>query len=55
VHLKTGSLRDVQGVAGYVEGAGGKRWVLVAIANHPDAAAVQNAIDALIAWTAQGE
>jgi D-alanyl-D-alanine carboxypeptidase/D-alanyl-D-alanine-endopeptidase (penicillin-binding protein 4) len=54
-HLKTGSLRDVQGVAGYVEGADGKRWVLVAIANHPDAAAVQEAIDALIAWAAQGE
>jgi D-alanyl-D-alanine carboxypeptidase/D-alanyl-D-alanine-endopeptidase (penicillin-binding protein 4) len=55
VHLKTGSLRDVQGVAGYVEGAGGKRWVLVAIANHPDAAVAQGVIDALIAWTAQGE
>lgn len=54
-HLKTGSLRDVQGVAGYVEGAGGRRWVLVAIANHPDAAAAAGAIDALIAWTAQGE
>jgi D-alanyl-D-alanine carboxypeptidase/D-alanyl-D-alanine-endopeptidase (penicillin-binding protein 4) len=54
-HLKTGSLRDVHGVAGYVEGAGGKRWVVVAIANHPDAAAVQGAIDALVTWTAQGE
>src|SRR5438067_3202894 len=54
-HLKTGSLRDVHGVAGYVEGAGGKRWVVVAIANHPDAGAVQGAIDALGAWAAQGE
>lgn len=54
-HLKTGSLRDVHGVAGYVEGAGGKRWVLVAIANHPNAGAVQDAIDALVTWTAQGE
>jgi D-alanyl-D-alanine carboxypeptidase/D-alanyl-D-alanine-endopeptidase (penicillin-binding protein 4) len=54
-HLKTGSLRDVQGVAGYVDGANGKRYVLVAIANHPDAAAAQAAIDALVAWTAQGE
>jgi D-alanyl-D-alanine carboxypeptidase/D-alanyl-D-alanine-endopeptidase (penicillin-binding protein 4) len=52
-HLKTGSLRDVHGVAGYVEGAGGKRWVLVMIANHPNAGAVQPAIDALVAWTAQ--
>jgi D-alanyl-D-alanine carboxypeptidase/D-alanyl-D-alanine-endopeptidase (penicillin-binding protein 4) len=54
-HLKTGSLRDVHGVAGYVEGVGGKRWVVVMIANHADAAAVQGAIDALIAWTAQGD
>ena len=54
-HLKTGSLRDVHGVAGYVEGAGGKRWVVVAIANHGNAGAVQDAIDALVAWTAQGE
>jgi D-alanyl-D-alanine carboxypeptidase/D-alanyl-D-alanine-endopeptidase (penicillin-binding protein 4) len=53
-HLKTGSLRDAHGVAGYVDGANGKRWVVVAIANHPDAAAVQGAIDALVAWTAQG-
>jgi D-alanyl-D-alanine carboxypeptidase/D-alanyl-D-alanine-endopeptidase (penicillin-binding protein 4) len=53
-HLKTGSLRDVYGVAGYVEGAG-RRWIVVAIANHPDAAAARGAIDALIAWTAQGE
>ena len=54
-HLKTGSLRDVQGVAGYVEGANGKRYVLVAIANGPDAAAAQPVIDALVSWTAQGE
>jgi D-alanyl-D-alanine carboxypeptidase/D-alanyl-D-alanine-endopeptidase (penicillin-binding protein 4) len=54
-HLKTGSLRDVNGVAGFVEGTNGRRYVLVAIANHPDAAAAQGAIDALIAWTAQGE
>jgi D-alanyl-D-alanine carboxypeptidase/D-alanyl-D-alanine-endopeptidase (penicillin-binding protein 4) len=54
-HLKTGSLRDVNGVAGFVDAANGKRYVLVAIANHPDAAAAQAAIDALVAWTAQGE
>jgi D-alanyl-D-alanine carboxypeptidase/D-alanyl-D-alanine-endopeptidase (penicillin-binding protein 4) len=51
-HLKTGSLRDVAGVAGYVHGASGKRYVLVAIANHPQAAAVRPAIEALIGWTA---
>ncbi len=51
-HLKTGSLRDVAGVAGYVHGAGGKRYVLVAIANHPQAGAARPAIEALIEWAA---
>jgi D-alanyl-D-alanine carboxypeptidase/D-alanyl-D-alanine-endopeptidase (penicillin-binding protein 4) len=52
-HLKTGSLRDVAGVAGYVDGASGKRYVLVAIANHAQAAAARPAIEALIEWTAR--
>jgi D-alanyl-D-alanine carboxypeptidase/D-alanyl-D-alanine-endopeptidase (penicillin-binding protein 4) len=52
-HLKTGSLRDASGVAGFVEGAGGRRYVVVAIANHADARAAQGAIDALVAWAAQ--
>lgn len=54
-HLKTGSLRDVQGVAGYVHAASGKRYVLVAIANHPQAVAVRPAIDALIDWTTRDQ
>jgi D-alanyl-D-alanine carboxypeptidase/D-alanyl-D-alanine-endopeptidase (penicillin-binding protein 4) len=52
-HLKTGSLRDVAGVAGFVDGAHGKRWVLVAVLNHPNANAARPALDALIDWTAQ--
>jgi D-alanyl-D-alanine carboxypeptidase/D-alanyl-D-alanine-endopeptidase (penicillin-binding protein 4) len=52
-HLKSGSLRDVTGVAGYVHGAGGKRYVLVAIANHPQASAARPAIEALIEWAAR--
>jgi serine-type D-Ala-D-Ala carboxypeptidase/endopeptidase (penicillin-binding protein 4) len=35
-----------------VHAASGKRYVLVAIANHPQAAAARSAIDALIEWTA---
>jgi D-alanyl-D-alanine carboxypeptidase/D-alanyl-D-alanine-endopeptidase (penicillin-binding protein 4) len=50
-HLKTGSLRDVAGVAGYVHGASGRRYVLVAIANHPNAGAIRPAIEALVEWT----
>jgi D-alanyl-D-alanine carboxypeptidase/D-alanyl-D-alanine-endopeptidase (penicillin-binding protein 4) len=49
-HLKTGSLRDVMGVAGYVHAPDGRRRVLVAIVNHPDAAAFRPVIDALLEW-----
>lgn len=49
-HLKTGSLRDVTGVAGYVHGASGKRYVLVAITNHANAGATRPAIEALMDW-----
>lgn len=51
-HLKTGSLRDVRAVAGYVLGASGKRYVLVSMVNDPNAAAVRAFDDALIAWLA---
>jgi serine-type D-Ala-D-Ala carboxypeptidase/endopeptidase (penicillin-binding protein 4) len=50
-HLKTGSLRDVQALAGYVLGASGKRYVLVAIVNHANAGAARPALDALVQWT----
>ena len=50
-HLKTGSLRDVVGVAGYVLAASGRRYVLVAIVNHPNAAAARPVLDALVQWT----
>ena len=50
-HLKTGSLRDVSGVAGYVLAASGKRYALVAIANHGNAQAFRPVIDALLDWT----
>ncbi len=50
-HLKTGSLRDVAGVAGYVLSDSGKRYVLVAIINHPQANAARAALDALVQWT----
>ncbi len=49
-HLKTGSLANVTGIAGYVHGSNGRRWVLVAIVNHPRANAARPALDALIDW-----
>jgi D-alanyl-D-alanine carboxypeptidase/D-alanyl-D-alanine-endopeptidase (penicillin-binding protein 4) len=50
-HLKTGSLRDVAGIAGYVLSKSGRRYVLVAIINHPQAGTTQPALDALVQWT----
>ena len=50
-HLKTSSLRDVAGIAGYVLANSGKRYVLVAIVHHPNANAARPALDALLAWT----
>lgn len=49
-HLKTGSLNDVMAVAGYVDAAGGKRYVLVALINHPNAKAARPVIEALVDW-----
>jgi D-alanyl-D-alanine carboxypeptidase/D-alanyl-D-alanine-endopeptidase (penicillin-binding protein 4) len=49
-HLKTGSLRDVAGVAGYALSNSGKRYVVVALINHPNANAARPALDALVQW-----
>jgi D-alanyl-D-alanine carboxypeptidase/D-alanyl-D-alanine-endopeptidase (penicillin-binding protein 4) len=50
-HLKTGTLRDASAMAGYVHGISGRRYVMVAMANHPNAAAARAAFDALLEWT----
>ena len=52
-HLKTGSLNNVVALAGYVHGAAGQRWVLVAMVNHPNANAARPALQALVDWTAR--
>ncbi|MES1162744.1 MAG: D-alanyl-D-alanine carboxypeptidase/D-alanyl-D-alanine-endopeptidase, partial [Rhizobacter sp.] len=48
------SLRDVAGIAGYVLANSGRRYVVVAIANHPNASAASTrpAFDALVQWAA---
>lgn len=50
--LKTGTLRDVTGIAGYVNAASGARYVVVGFINHPNAVAARPALDALVEWTA---
>ena len=52
-HLKTGSLNGVTAIAGYVDGASGKRYALVALINHPNAASARATLDALVDWTVQ--
>jgi serine-type D-Ala-D-Ala carboxypeptidase/endopeptidase (penicillin-binding protein 4) len=49
-HLKTGSLRDVMGVAGVLLTNTGRRYVVVAIVNHPNANAARPVLDALVKW-----
>lgn len=51
-HVKTGSLRDVRAIAGYVLGASGKRYLVVSLVNDEQAWAVRPFDDALIAWLA---
>ena len=50
-HLKSGTLANVTGAAGYVLAASGKRYVMVIIINHPNAIAARPAIEALLDWT----
>lgn len=54
-HLKSGSLRDVMAVAGYVHGASGRRYVLVAMVNHANAGAARPVLDALTDWAARDQ
>ncbi len=49
-HLKTGSLRDVMALAGYVHLPDGRRLCLVAMINHANASAGRPALDALVQW-----
>jgi len=54
-HLKTGSLQGVAAIAGYLLTPDAKRYVIVAIVNHPNAQAARPALDALLAWAMRPE
>ena len=49
-HLKTGTLNGVKAVAGYVDAADGRKWIITFIINGPNASRGRAAQDALIAW-----
>jgi D-alanyl-D-alanine carboxypeptidase/D-alanyl-D-alanine-endopeptidase (penicillin-binding protein 4) len=48
--LKTGSLEGVRALAGYVINAEGRRYIVVAIINHPNAWRGGPALDYLVQW-----
>jgi len=49
-HIKTGSLKGVKAIAGYVHDSKGRIMALVCLINHPNASAGQAAQDALLEW-----
>ena len=49
-HLKTGTLNDASALAGYVLGNNGRYYVMVAMANSPNAGAARPAFEALVDW-----
>lgn len=53
-HIKTGTLRDVRAIAGYVASADGNSYVVVSLINDPHSEAARSAHDALLEWVYQG-
>jgi serine-type D-Ala-D-Ala carboxypeptidase/endopeptidase (penicillin-binding protein 4) len=51
--LKTGTLKNVTGLAGTVRDSRGDTWVVVAIVNHDEAGKGRPVLDALIEWVAR--
>ncbi len=51
--LKTGSLEGVRALAGYVIDADGRRFLVAAIVNDPNAARAGPALDYLVQWVYQ--
>lgn len=52
--IKTGTLDGVRALGGYVHDRTGKAWIVVFMANHPNAPAAQAAQDALLEWVFEG-
>jgi len=52
-HLKTGSLKDAIGVAGFVQTPRGARYIVVAMINDPKANSARGVLDAIVTWAAE--
>jgi D-alanyl-D-alanine carboxypeptidase/D-alanyl-D-alanine-endopeptidase (penicillin-binding protein 4) len=53
-HIKTGTLRDVRAIAGYVAADNGETYVVVSLINDPHAPSARAAHDALLDWVYKG-
>ncbi|RQH10007.1 D-alanyl-D-alanine carboxypeptidase/D-alanyl-D-alanine-endopeptidase [Paraburkholderia dinghuensis] len=53
-HIKTGTLRDVRAIAGYVAAQTGETWIVVSLINDPHAESAREAHDALLEWVYKG-
>jgi serine-type D-Ala-D-Ala carboxypeptidase/endopeptidase (penicillin-binding protein 4) len=53
-HIKTGTLRDVRAIAGYVAGENGESYIVVSLINDPRSEAARAAHDALLEWVYKG-
>ncbi|WP_239667541.1 D-alanyl-D-alanine carboxypeptidase, partial [Burkholderia cenocepacia] len=53
-HIKTGTLRDVRAIAGYVAGADGQSYIVVSFINNDHAEAARAAHDTLLEWIYAG-
>jgi len=52
-HVKGGILEGVRAIAGYVDADSGRRYVVVVIVNHPQAARTEDFQDTLLEWIAK--
>lgn len=53
--IKTGTLKDVVAIAGFVRDINDQLWVVVAMINHEEALKAKPALDELINWVAAGK
>ncbi len=53
--VKTGTLKDVVAIAGFVRDINDQQWIVVAMINHEEAGKAKAALDELLNWVAAGK
>ncbi|GAC1430276.1 MAG: D-alanyl-D-alanine carboxypeptidase/D-alanyl-D-alanine-endopeptidase [Burkholderiaceae bacterium] len=49
-HVKTGTLKEVRAIAGYIQAVSGRQYAIASLINHPNASRGQEAQDLLLQW-----